>query len=285
MPIIEIKDLTFTYANSQKPSLIDINLKIEKGDFVLLTGPTGCGKTTLCRCLNGLIPHFHSGTLTGEVIVDGLKVADHPVYELADKVGLVFQNPENQLVSLNVARELAFAPENFGLPRPEIIKRVEETLDMMGIRHLKDKPPYELSGGEQQRVAIASLLTLKPKVLVLDEPTSNLDPKSAKHIISLIARLNKELGITIILIEHRLEMVTEYVNRAILMKNGKIILDGEPKYVLSSKEAENIGVGIPKIIQLFKKLKARNIPITQIPLTVEEAKDIILKDVVKYDTD
>ena len=276
MALIEMKKLTFTYVNSNQPAIKDIDLAIDKGEFVLVTGPTGCGKTTFCRCLNGLIPHFHAGALEGEVIVDGLNTAKHQVYELAQKVGLVFQNPENQLVALNAQRELAFAPENLGLPREEIEQRVEEILDLVGIRPLSNKAPYEMSGGEQQQVAIASLLTLKPKILVLDEPTSNLDPVSAKHILELLNDLNKRSGITIILIEHRLEMVSKFIDRAIILDEGRAVLDGDPREVFSTDLVEKLGIGIPKIAQLFKILRQNGLDMN-IPLSVEEAKDMLLR--------
>ena len=276
MALIEMKKLTFTYVNSNQPAIKDIDLAIDKGEFVLVTGPTGCGITTFCRCLNGLIPHFHAGALEGEVIVDGLNTAKHQVYELAQKVGLVFQNPENQLVALNAQRELAFAPENLGLPREEIEQRVEEILDLVGIRPLSNKAPYEMSGGEQQQVAIASLLTLKPKILVLDEPTSNLDPVSAKHILELLNDLNKRSGITIILIEHRLEMVSKFIDRAIILDEGRAVLDGDPREVFSTDLVEKLGIGIPKIAQLFKILKQNGLDM-KIPLSVEEAKDMLLR--------
>ncbi|MFX1487327.1 MAG: energy-coupling factor ABC transporter ATP-binding protein [Promethearchaeota archaeon] len=276
MALIEMKNLTFTYANSSQPAIRDIDLAVDKGEFVLVTGPTGCGKTTFCRCLNGLIPHFHAGQLKGEVFVDGLNTADHQVYELAQKVGLVFQNPENQLVALNARRELAFAPENLGLPREEIEKRVEETLDVVDIQDLSEKAPYEMSGGEQQQVAIASLLTLKPKILVLDEPTSNLDPVSAKHILELLNGLNRRSGITIILIEHRLEMVSKYADRAIILDRGRAVLDGNPREVFSTDLVEELGIGVPKIAQLFKILKRKGLDMN-IPLSVEEARDMLLR--------
>ena len=276
MALIEMKNLTFTYVNSNQPAIKDVGLSIDKGEFVLVTGPTGCGKTTFCRCLNGLIPHFHAGALEGEVIVDGLNTAKHQVYELAQKVGLVFQNPENQLVALNAQRELAFAPENLGLPREEIEQRVEEILDLVDIRSLSNKAPYEMSGGEQQQVAIASLLTLRPKILVLDEPTSNLDPVSAKHILELLNDLNKRSGITIILIEHRLEMVSKFIDRAIILDEGRAVLDGDPREVFSTDLVEKLGIGIPKIAQLFKILKQNGLDM-KIPLSVEEAKDMLLR--------
>ncbi len=276
MVLIQMKNLTFTYLNSNQPAIHNIDLAVDKGEFVLVTGPTGCGKTTFCRCLNGLIPHFHSGELSGEVVVDGLNTAEHQVYELAQKVGLVFQNPENQLVALNARRELAFAPENLGLPREEIEQRVEETLELVGIQDLSEKAPYEMSGGEQQQVAIASLLTLKPKILVLDEPTSNLDPVSAKHILQLLNELNKRSGITIILIEHRLEMVSKYADRAIILDRGRAVLDGNPREVFSTDLVEELGIGIPKIAQLFKILRQKGFDMN-IPLSVEEAKDMLLR--------
>ena len=276
MVLIQMKNLTFTYLNSNQPAIHNIDLAVDKGEFVLVTGPTGCGKTTFCRCLNGLIPHFHSGELRGEVVVDGLNTAEHQVYELAQKVGLVFQNPENQLVALNARRELAFAPENLGLPREEIEQRVEETLELIGIQDLSEKAPYEMSGGEQQQVAIASLLTLKPKILVLDEPTSNLDPVSAKHILGLLDELNKSSGITIILIEHRLEMVSNYADRAVILDRGRAVLDGNPREVFSTDLVEELGIGIPKIAQLFKILRQKGFDMN-IPLSVEEAKDMLLR--------
>lgn len=276
MVLIQMKNLTFTYLNSNQPAIHNIDLAVDKGEFVLVTGPTGCGKTTFCRCLNGLIPHFHSGELRGEVVVDGLNTAEHQVYELAQRVGLVFQNPENQLVALNARRELAFAPENLGLPREEIEQRVEETLELVGIQDLSEKAPYEMSGGEQQQVAIASLLTLKPKILVLDEPTSNLDPVSAKHILGLLDELNKSSGITIILIEHRLEMVSNYADRAVILDRGRAVLDGNPREVFSTDLVEELGIGIPKIAQLFKILRQKGFDMN-IPLSVEEAKDMLLR--------
>ena len=277
MPLINIEDLRFEYAGSDTPALQEINLSIDKGEFILLIGPSGCGKTSLCRCLNGLIPHFYPGNLNGEIIVDDLNTKDHEVHELAVKAGLVFQNPENQLVSLNVERELAFASENLGLPREEIRKRVDDVTQLLDLEDLKEKPPHELSGGEQQRVAIASVLTLKPKILVLDEPTANLDPVSAQEVIRLLLELNKRQDLTIILVEHRLDMVIASVSRVLVMDQGGIALDGTPKNVFEQPQVYDLGVSTPKVAQLFKNLRDDGWDIPTLPLTVEEAL-ILLKE-------
>ncbi|MEM4206950.1 MAG: ABC transporter ATP-binding protein, partial [Nitrososphaerota archaeon] len=246
-----------------------------EGEFILLTGSTGCGKTTLIRCINGLIPHFHQGVLEGKITVNGYSTTEHTVAFLSTIVGVVFQNPENQLVSLNVLRELAFGPENMGLQREEINRRILETAEKLDLKPLLDKTPIELSGGEQQRVAIASALTLKPKILLLDEPTANLDPKSAKMIIEVLGTLNLTLNLTIIVIEHRLELLMDYVKRVILMEDGRIIRDGAPAEVLYSPEAERSGVNIPRLIRVFKKLKQNHLNLTFNPVTIREGVEVL----------
>ena len=277
MALIEAKNLTFTYAGREKPSIEDVNLSIDKGEFVILTGPSGCGKTTLCRCFNGLIPHFYNGELKGEVTVAGLKVDEHPTYELACHVGMVFQNPENQLFALSVEKDVAFGLENLGLPREEIRRRVDWAMKMAGIYELRERAPYELSGGQQQRVAIASILAMQSEVMVLDEPTSFLDPLGAKQIFDVIYRLNQELGITIILFEHRLDLAASYATRVIVMNNGRIVLDGSPKEVLSSEEAKLLGIGIPKATRLYQILKNDGVPLRddETPIAPKEIAKLI----------
>jgi len=162
MAIIETKNLTYTYPGGTKPSIRDVSIKIEKGDFVLITGPSGCGKTTLCRCFNGLIPHFYQGEMKGEITVAGLNIVKHEISELARQVGLVFQNPENQLFALSVEKDVAFGLENLGVPREEMRKRVDWALNLTGTYGLRERAPHELSGGQQQRVAIASVLAMQP---------------------------------------------------------------------------------------------------------------------------
>jgi energy-coupling factor transporter ATPase len=271
MAIIKTKNLTYTYPGAAKPSIKDVSIKIEKGEFALITGPSGCGKTTLCRCFNGLIPHFYQGELKGEVTVAGLKVPEHQIYELATHVGLVFQNPENQLFALSVEKDVAFGLENLGVPREEIRKRVDWALKLTGIYELRERTPTELSGGQQQRVAIASVLAMQPEVIVLDEPTSFLDPLGAKRIFEVIYELNRKLGITIVLVEHRLDLTAKYADHIIIMDDGKVVLDGEPREILGSEEARLIGVGIPKATRLYQILRGDGINLGgKVPLSSEE---------------
>ena len=270
MATIVVKDLTFTYLGSKKPSISDLTFSVDEGQFVILTGPSGCGKTSVCRCLNGLIPHFYSGELEGDVTVCGLSIREKSTSELARKVGFVFQNPENQLFSLSVERDVAFGPENLGLPRSETRKRVDWALEVTGISGLRYRAPYELSGGQQQRAAIAAVLAMKPDVMVLDEPTSFLDPKSAVDILKVVHDLNKTLGMTIILVEHRLDLASQYADRVIIMDKGETILDGKPSEVLGEK-ARLIGVGIPRITLLAQLLQKDGLSFTSIPISVEDA--------------
>ncbi len=205
-----------------------------------------------------------------------MSVKDHTTAELAPHVGLVFQNPENQLFSLSIERDVAFGPENLGLSREETRKRVDWALEVTGITGLKDKPPYELSGGQQQRAAIAAVLAMQPKVIILDEPTSFLDPKSAFEILGVISDLNKQLGITIILVEHRLDLVTKHANRVIVMDDGKIVLDGAPRDVYG-EQARLIGIGLPRVISLFNLLRKDGLEFSRIPTTADEAASELRK--------
>lgn len=254
MAIIETANLSYTYPGGTRQSISDVSLSVDRGEFVLITGPSGCGKTTLCRCFNGLIPHFYQGEMNGEITVAGLKVKEHPTYELAQHVGLVFQNPENQLFALSVEKDVAFGLENLGVSREEMCKTVDRALQLTGINDLRERAPHELSGGQQQRVAIASVLAMKPEVIVLDEPTSFLDPLTARRIFEVIHDLNRNLGITVVLVEHRLDLTAKYADHIIVMDQGKILLEGDPHEILKSEEARLVGVGIPKATRLYQML-------------------------------
>ena len=282
MGVIETRNVTYTYPGAAKPSIVDVSLNIEKGEFTLITGPSGCGKTTICRCFNGLIPHFYQGEMKGETIVTGLNVSEHPIYELAKHVGLVFQNPENQLFALSVEKDVAFGLENLGVPREEMRKRVDWALNLTEMYDLRERVPSELSGGQQQRVAIASVLAMQPEVVILDEPTSFLDPLSAKKIFEVIRDLNRKLGITVVLVEHRLDLTARYADHIIVMDEGKVALDGDPHEILRSEEARLIGIGIPKATRLYQILKKDGLKLgNTIPLSSEEMASMLteaLKD-------
>ena len=278
MAIIETKNLTYTYPGASKPSIVDVSFKVEKGEFVLITGPSGCGKTTLCRCFNGLIPHFYNGELTGEISVAGEDTLKHHTYEMAKHVGLVFQNPENQLFALSVEKDVAFGLENLGVPREEMRKKVDWAMNQTGIYDLRERSPHEISGGQQQRVAIASVLAMEPEIIVLDEPTSFLDPLSAEKIFEVIYELNKKQGITVILVEHRLDLTAKYANHLIVMDKGKIHFEGNPKEILSTEETRLIGVGIPKATLLYQMLKKDGLNLGgNTPLSSEELADELLE--------
>lgn len=270
-PVISVRNLTFTYLGSDYPALVNVNMNITEGSFILITGPSGCGKTTLLRTFNGLIPNFYPGDFKGEVRIYGLSVTEHRTFELARYVGMVFQEPENQLLTLSVERDIAFGLENLGMKREEIRERVDWALEVVGIERLREKAPYELSGGEQQKVAIAAAIAMQPKILVLDEPLSNLDPLSARSIVKLLEELRNKLKLTIIVAEHRLDLLSRYADAIYIMKAGSIIAGGPPKEILKLDIASDVGISIPKVIEIWKMLKYHINLNDDPPLSVEEA--------------
>ncbi len=257
MPQVTFDRVTFTYPEAAAPALREVSLELEAGQFVLVIGASGSGKSTLLRCINGLVPHFSGGKLTGRVTVDGLDTREHPPRDLASVVGFVFQNPEAQFVTERVEDELAFALENAGVPQLTMRKRVEEVLDALGIASLRNRAVSSLSGGEQQRVAIAAALALQPKILVLDEPTSQLDPQSAEDVLGALVRLNADLGLTIVLAEHRLERVLQFADRVVFLPEaGAAPLVGHPREVM---EAVSL---TPPLVTLGKALGWKPLPLT-----------------------
>jgi len=257
MSLVKIIDLSFKYANSNFWSLKKINLEINEGDFVLISGPSGCGKTTLLRTINGLIPHYHQGEYIGKVLLDGKEVIKHEVYELAKIAGIVFQNPEDQIFAMTVEKEVAFGLENLGIERSLMRKIVDETMKEMNIAHLRFKQPFFLSGGEQQKVVIASILALKPKILLLDEPLSSLDPFSAVLLVEELARLNRENGKTILIAEHRLDLLSKYANRIVIMDKGEIIIDKRKEEVISIIDLEELGINEPIFAKFARILRTK----------------------------
>ena len=256
-PIIELQGVTFSYPNSYIRVLQEMDLQIGEGEFILVVGPSGSGKSTLLRTFNGLVPHFSGGRIAGQVRVDGHDPIAEGPHRMSPIVGLVQQDPEAQFVVDTVEDELAFGMENQGLPQALMRKRMEEVLDQLAIAHLRHRRISSLSAGEKQRVAIGSVLTLQPKVLVLDEPTSQLDPQAAEEVLTTLRQLNQDLGLTIILSEHRLERVVQYADRLIyLPAPGEQPLSGTPEEVLLQMPFA------PPLVQLAKAFHWQPMPLT-----------------------
>lgn len=285
MNLIKFEDFSFKYRGQEQDfTLKNIDLKIDSGKFVLLSGVTGSGKTSLVRAMNGLIPQFYQGQMKGNVFVKDKNTRSVPTSQLAKNVGLVFQNPENQLIAMNVEREIAFGPENLGIEWGEINSRVNECLKITNIEHLRTKAPFELSGGEQQRVAIASILSLQPDIVILDEPTSLLDPLGAIKILNLLKQLVIEKTIsTVIVIEHRLDLILPLTNEIILIKNGQILEHGPTQSVVNGENFMQLGLNIPKCISIFNQLKKNKIFEGNLPISIEETIEII-KSIKKIKT-
>lgn len=270
MPIIEIKNLTYFYPGENKPALNSINLSIEEGEFVLLAGGSGSGKSSLVRAMTGLIPEFYGGRIGGAIILDGRLMQDMKRKEIVKKIGMVFQDPESQLVMTNVEQELAFGMENLGL-HPELMKRrIMEVSGALSLHpYLKDSIP-ELSGGLKQKVLLASILAMQPDILILDEPTSQLDPVAGEEILTMIRRLNEDNGITVILIEQRLERCFHLSDRILIMDKGRVIYNGIDREETAKWAAANNNPFIPPLSKIFAAVGSK-----QVPMTVKEGRRII----------
>ncbi len=282
--MIEIQELTFKYTGSKINALEKISLNIEKGDFVGLIGESGAGKTTLCSCINGLIPHHYTGDFYGSVKIEGDDTFDVNPGKLALKVGSVFQDIESQIVSYFVEDEILFGLENFGVPANEIESRLSGALEALGISELRHREVSSLSGGQKQKVVIAAILALEPDVLVLDEPTGELDPASSVQIFELLKKLNEEKGITIVVAEQKIMLLCEYVKKLIVLEKGKLVHYGEIRSTLThQKEMEEAGINCPRVLTLTSKMAEEGlIPSTytkedRICLNAQEAADFIKK--------
>lgn len=270
--VIEIKDLSFTYHGTNRKALRNIGLTIAKGEFVGITGPTGAGKTTLSLCLNGVIPHFTDGVYEGDVLIKGRPVFETKPQELSRFIGSVFQDPEAQIISANVEEEIAFGPENLAIPEPEIEKRIDLALSAVGIEELRNAPISSLSGGQKQRVAIAAVLAMLPEVIVLDEPTAELDPVGTEDVFATLKRLNEEMGITIVIIEHKMEHLSEYCRRLLVMDDGEVVLDGEPARIFTAwRELYALGVKPPQVAEFVGRFLEDEGTGGEIPVTLEAA--------------
>lgn len=234
--VIMIQDLQYTYSNRSQPTLSDITMTVKQGEFILITGKTGCGKSTLLKTLNGLIPHESGGIMSGRVKISGIDTAYSSIADLSERVGLLFQSADDQIFSTTVSDEVSFILENAGLPTEEITQRVREALLAVGLAGKEQSSVYTLSGGQKQRLALAAVLVAYPRVLALDEPISQVDPCGTKEILDLLKQLNEQMGITIILVEHRLHEVLAYCHRVIVMNEGKIVWDSPKQKLLEQPD-------------------------------------------------
>ncbi|MFG2595762.1 ABC transporter ATP-binding protein [Streptomyces sp. NPDC048462] len=259
--MITFDQVTVQYDDAAEPALREVDLTVEEGELCLVVGHTGVGKSTLLGAVNGLVPHFTGGTLYGRVTVDGRDTAHHPPRELADVVGVVGQDPLDGFVTDTVEEELAYAMEQLAIAPAVMRKRVEETLDLLGLADLRHRALYELSGGQQQRVAIGSVLTAHPRVLVLDEPTSALDPTAADEVLAAVTRLVHDLGVTVLMAEHRLERVVQYADRVVHLPGGGRVVHGTPADILRTSSIA------PPIVEL-----ARAAAWDPLPLSVRDAR-------------
>ncbi len=274
--MVHIEQLNFQYKQGTEFALQDINLDIREGEFVGIIGNSGAGKTSFTCALNGMIPHHYAGDFYGVVQIDGLDTVEVKPVELSRFVGSVFQDVDAQMVAAMVEDEILFGLENFQVPREEIEERIQTSLQTIGIEHLRYRNISTLSGGQKQKVAIAAIIALRPRLLVLDEPTGELDPASSRQIFEMLRMLNQEYGMTIVVVEQKIMLLCEFVKRLIVLEQGRVEYDGETREVLKYKrELEALGVNVPRIVTLADALKVRGYEVGQVPLNLSEAKSMV----------
>ena len=272
--IIEVKNVTYEYTDEEKTfaAVKNLSLNIERGSFTVILGHNGSGKSTLAKMLNGL-----NKPTSGDVLADGINTKDEETeIEVKRKVGMVFQNPDNQIIASIVEEDVAFGPENLGIPPKEIKKRVEDALKAVDMWEFRKSTPHHLSGGQKQRIAIAGIIAMQPECLVLDEPTAMLDPKGRAEIISTLHRLNRDKGITVVLITHYMEEA-ENADRVIVMNDGEIIADDKPKVIFSDVERlKKVGLDVPQTAELLYNLKKNGFAVDTHALSIKEAAEQII---------
>lgn len=268
---ITAKDVCYQYTNSSALALNNINLTIKPGEFVAIIGPNGSGKSTLAKLFNGIfLP------TKGDIFVNGLNTKDKDkIWEIRQKAGMVFQNPDNQIVATIVEEDVAFGPENLGIPPKEIRQRIDEALRTVELTEFANKAPHLLSGGQKQRVAIAGILAMKPDCIILDEPTAMLDPVGRKEVISTVNKLNKQEGKTVVLITHFMQEAV-CADRVLVMEKGRIVMEGKPREIFSQvEELKKHGLDVPQVTELANLLSKENVPLPRDILTVDEMVDCL----------
>jgi len=279
MGYFKIENVNYKYPLEEKQALKNINIEIKKGEFWAVIGKNGSGKTTFCNMLRRFVPDFYKGELTGKITLEDKELKDYSQKELVQKIGFVFQNPFTQIsgVKDTVFEEIAYGLENLGLEKEEIISKVEKILKLLEIEKLRERNPYDLSGGQKQRVALASIIAMDPDILVIDEPTSQLDPKGTEDIFKIINLMANE-GKTIILVEHKLELIAEYAQNILVLDEGEIILSGKAEEVLNNKILLEKEIGMTQYSILAYELeKARKVEFEEIPITKEKTVELLKK--------
>ncbi len=276
MARITIENLKYKYPFAETLALDGISCQIEPGEFIGIIGRNGAGKSTFCQALTGLVPNFYRGAYGGKVFIDETEVKTVEVDDLCQKVGSVFQNPFNQVTGSKstVYEEIAFGLENFGVPYEEMKARIEESLSLLGILEYKDRAPFDLSGGQMQRMAIASIIAMKPEVIVLDEPTSQLDPQGSEAVFQAIQTLSEQ-GITVIMVEHKIEKMAAYSDRVMLLNEGKLVAIDTPQKIFSRPDLADYGVVAPTFTQICKALDLKLPGSDTYPVTLEEARQLL----------
>ena len=281
MRALDLRDVRFKYQSSSTWALDNVSIEIEKGEFVTILGANGSGKSTICMLANGLIPHAIQGNLEGIVRIFGFDVKEHEVADFTTKVGMVFQEPESQLFCMSVEEEVAFGPENLAVPRDEIRERVEWALELVGMKGYNDRSPFSLSGGEKQRVAIAAALSMRPEMLVLDEPAYALDPIGRIELYSVLRSLKEKHGMTVLLAERDAEEAAAFSDRLVLMKGGRMLGSGPPRLMLRNPEdLRAIGVNPPQVAEVAALLNTRLMRSKFSFLNVNEAEKAIVDEVL-----
>lgn len=276
MDSIQIKNLTYRYPTSEADVLKDVSFTVKKGELCAIVGANGSGKTTLCNAIRGFVPKFYKGEISGEVLVNGRDVKEDPDGKNALEIGFVFQNPFTQIsgIASTVYEELAYGLENMGVEPEEIRQRIERIMELTKIQEFRDRDPYQLSGGQQQRVALAAILVMDQDVLVIDEPTSQLDPQSTDDVFEII-KLMKSMGKTVVLVEHKMEQIAEYADQIIVLDGGQVVMEGTPKEVFSDPDCLKYHTRLPQSTRIALELKKEGANLSEIPVTVEETVGMI----------
>ncbi|NBD34739.1 MAG: ATP-binding cassette domain-containing protein [Chloroflexi bacterium] len=274
--IAVLNQVSYMYPRSKGLVLNEISMEIYKGEFLGLIGPTGAGKTTLCLTLNGIVPQFYGGRFFGHVTLAGLDTLEHPISTMAQHVGAVFEDPETQLTATSVENEIAFALENLKVPRDEILRRIPGVLEAVRLEGTRDKHPHELSGGQKQRLAIAAALALQPDVLILDEPTSQLDPVGSEEVFATVRELNRELGVTILMASHSAEEMAEYADRVIMLSHGELVASGAPDEIYSRIDyLHDHYLRPPQVSETFYQMQQFGVEVSEMPVRLSRGKELL----------